>query len=55
MTLYSIDTGYACFGIIEDNGVVKEAAPIANWSIGKSIQFVLSYYKNKKQATVIKV
>jgi len=55
MTLYSIDTGYACFGIIEDNGVVKQTAPIANWALGKKIETILSYFKDKKHAIIIKI
>lgn len=52
MTLYYIDTGYACFGITEEDRVVTEAAPIAQWTVGKDIQFVLEYFKHKKKANI---
>lgn len=50
--LYSIDTGYANFGIIAENGIVVEAAPIANWTVGKRIEYVLDYYRTKKRASI---
>jgi hypothetical protein len=49
---YYIDTGYAFFGIIAKRGVVVEAAPIAKWTIGKNIEDVLTYYKERKNAEV---
>lgn len=52
--LYYIDTHYACFGIIEERGVVINAAPIAGWAIAHSIDEVLHYYKTKKKAIIIK-
>jgi hypothetical protein len=51
--LYQIDTGYACFGIESKDGIIVFAAPIAAWAIGKSAEFVLSYYRDKKKATTI--
>lgn len=51
--LYYIDTHYACFGIIEEGSKVVMAAPIAKWTIGKSIVEVINYYKIKKKAKVI--
>ena len=50
--LVSIDTGYANFGIICQGGKVIEAAPIANWAIGKSAKFVIDYYRKSKGATI---
>lgn len=47
--LYSIDTDYACFGIIAENGIVIEAAPTAKWTIGKSLHYVLEWYKIYKK------
>ena len=52
--LYHIDIDYACFGIIAKNGIVIEAAPISKWALGKSINDVLNYYKNKKNAKINK-
>lgn len=50
--LYYIDTGYACFGVEEKDGIVISAAPIAKWSIGKNITKVLKYFKDKKNAKI---
>lgn len=52
--LYWIDVGYACFGIIEKDGIVIETAPISKWAKGKDIDYVINYYK-RKRAKVIKV
>jgi hypothetical protein len=45
--LYSISLSYATFGIEVENNIVVRAAPIARWCMGKSIDNVLFYYKNK--------
>ena len=50
--LYHIDIGYACFGIEEEDGIVVNAAPIAKWTIGKEIGFVLNYYRFRKKAKI---
>lgn len=50
--LYQIDTGYACFGISEKDGIVTDAAPIAKWTIGKDINFVLEYFRYRKKAKI---
>ena len=38
--LYSVDTGYACFGILTDGqkGIIIETAPIGKWMLGKNIK-----------------
>ena len=46
-TLYQIDVGHGVFGIVVVNGKVKQAAPMANWTIGKNSSYVLDYYKSK--------
>lgn len=51
-TLYQIDTGYACFGIVVTDGKVTDAPPIAKWAIGEQVDFVLDYYRECKNATV---
>lgn len=51
-TLYQIKVSYACFGIVAKNGVVVEAAPIAKWTVGKDIQYVLNYYRTRKRAVI---
>jgi hypothetical protein len=38
---------YATFGIEEENDVVISSAPITKWTIGKNINFVLNYFRNK--------
>lgn len=52
MKLYHIDTGYACFGIIVKNNQVIEAAPVAGWSVGKSEEYVINYFKTRKRARI---
>lgn len=43
---------YATFGLIDEEGVIIAAAPIAaHWVIGKSTSYVTDYYK-RKGATV---
>ena len=43
-----IDLEYATFGLIEKNGIVVEAPPIAKWAVGKRMASVLTYYRDKK-------
>lgn len=52
INVWQISTDYACFGLIEQGEVVKMAAPIANWTLGKNIVEVLDFYITKKNATV---
>lgn len=53
MTLYQIDTGYACAGIeTNDDGIVIFAAPIFKWMIGKNIDNVLEWKKIKRYAKI---
>lgn len=35
--LFWVDTGYACGGVICQNGRVIEAAPIYRWMVGRSM------------------
>lgn len=51
MKWWRITLSYACFAFVEDQGIVIEAAPIANWTIGVESNKVLSWYK-KKGATI---
>ena len=53
MRIYQINVKYACFGIVEDRGRVIESAPIANWTIGKNIEYVISYFT--KKGAIIKI
>jgi hypothetical protein len=52
MKVYQIDMGYACFGILENEGRVIAAAPIAKWTIGKEIDYVISYYRKKRSLII---
>jgi len=45
-----IATKKACFAIIVKNNIVIDAAPIARKSIGRNIDEVLRYYKNRFNA-----
>jgi hypothetical protein len=51
--LYWIDVKYATFGIVEENGIVVDTAPIAKWCLRKNIKFVLKYYTEKKKANIV--
>jgi len=51
-TLYQIDTGHECFGIEATNGIVTRAAQIAEWTVGKRINYVLNFYRIRKGSTV---
>jgi len=55
MSSYYISISYATFLIIEENGIVIDTAPIARKSMGRNISSVLSYYKNRFNATIIKL
>lgn len=46
-TLYRVTLSYACFGVIGKGGIVIEAAPIARWMEGKSIEAARSWVKSK--------
>ena len=50
--LYRITTNYACFAIITKDNLVIKAPPIAKWTVGKNIDSILNYYKNKKNADI---
>lgn len=45
--LWSIDVPWACFGLVAQDGVVVEVAPIARWAEGKSLSYVLDYFCRK--------
>jgi hypothetical protein len=46
-SLYWISLSYATFGIVVRGLKVIKAAPIAQWTVGKKLDYVLSYYQNK--------
>jgi hypothetical protein len=45
---YYIELSYATFGIAAEDGVVTKAAPIAAWSIGKTLKQYLQWVEKKK-------
>lgn len=45
--LVRVDLPWAVFGLILEDNVVIEAAPIASWATGKSAREVLAYYKGR--------
>jgi len=45
--LYWISTPRATFGVVTERGIVTQAAPIARWTIGKTIEPVLDYYRQR--------
>jgi hypothetical protein len=45
--LWSVDVPWACFGLMSQDGVVVEVAPIANWATGKTTEEVLDYFRRK--------
>ena len=47
LELWSVDVPWACFGIVTQDSIVVEAAPIAGWSHGKDINYVLNYFRRK--------
>lgn len=42
---------YAVFGLIIENEIVVDAAPIAKWTIGNNWVEVGAYYRQKKKAS----
>jgi hypothetical protein len=46
-SLWQIDTGYLCAGIISHDGLVVEAAPILKWTVGKRINIVRSWVNSR--------
>jgi hypothetical protein len=44
---YIADIGYAFFGVIVDNDIVKEAPPIVIWLLGRNVSKLKSYVKQR--------
>lgn len=47
-----IETNFACFGAIVENGIVIEIAPIAGWTKGKAWAYVKNYMIKKYNANI---
>lgn len=55
MRAFWVHIGYACFGIASDGeGMVREAAPIAAWMIGKTLSEIKPFLL-KKRAKVVEL
>ena len=54
--LYRVTTPYMCCGLLVRGGVVRIAAPIMKWSVGKSITDVRSWVESKgyKMSRIVK-
>lgn len=49
MQLWQIDIGYACAGIeVDEQDVVRNAAPIFKWMVGKRISVVQRWVDGKR-------
>jgi len=48
MWLVRVDNGFAVFGlVVDDAGVVVEAAPIARWAEGRRGREVVRYFRGR--------
>jgi len=45
--LFHVVLTYAAFGMVEKNGIVVDAAPIARWTLGRRISFVRDYWRER--------
>jgi hypothetical protein len=45
--LYVADIGYACFGVVVEDDIVKDAPPIARWLLGKNVEKLKNYVKQR--------
>jgi hypothetical protein len=52
--LYVADIGYACFGVVVEDDIVKDAPPIARWLLGKNVEKLKSYVKQRNGKLVKK-
>jgi hypothetical protein len=50
--VFLIDLHYACFGIVANGNTVTEAAPIAAWMKGKTLQEIRPWLLAKKAKVV---
>lgn len=47
-----VNIHYATFGISSENNIVTDAAPIAKWMIGKTLQEIKPWLLNKKAKVI---
>jgi len=48
MRLYRVTTNYFCCGVMVENDIIKETAPIMSWARGKSLLKVMDWVRKKK-------
>lgn len=46
--LFRIQLSYATFGVIDQEGVITETAPIGSWMVGKSVAEIQQWVTSKK-------
>lgn len=51
--LVHIDAPHYCAGMVARNGVVIRAADIIKWTIGKDLDFCLSYFHRKNFKVIV--
>lgn len=45
--LVRVDSGFACFGLVVDDGIVTRCAPITRWALGKAGRDVVAYWRRR--------
>lgn len=53
--LHRVSNEFYTFGLIVRKGRVIKAPPIAKWTKGKELKWVIDYYQNKKGCTVKRI
>lgn len=52
MTLHYVSLPHATFGLVERDGVIVRAAPIARWCVGRPAADALAYWRRRGATTV---
>jgi hypothetical protein len=47
MTTHRVVLDYACYAVHVEDGVIKEAAPIAKWATGKTLEWFTGWVEKK--------
>jgi len=45
--LIRIEADYFCCGVEVENGIIKDAAPILKWAIGKEADYLFKYLHDR--------
>lgn len=51
--LIAVDAGHFYAGIVLENDIVIEAAPILRWAIGKDRNFLRKYFMSRRWSVII--